>query len=111
MGEGESGGAHLALLKAPDWPFLRASSADDEGLFGAVLISNAEREVNQEIAARLRTEQGLAEYTAWNFHAECWFADGWFCAAVYTHHVHRATFTARTPEQLMRDVSDAYGWD
>jgi hypothetical protein len=108
MSEGESGGALPVLLKPPDWPFLRG---DHEGMFGAVFMSNADGQVNQEVAARLRNEQGLAEYTAWNFHAECWFADGWFCAAVYTHHVHRATFTARTPEQLMRDVSDAYGWD
>jgi hypothetical protein len=107
MSEDESGGAK-PLLKPPSWPFLRG---DDEGLFGAVLMCNEDGQVNQQVAARLRNERGLAEYTAWNFHAECWFADEWFHAAVYTHHVHRATLTARTPEQLMRDVSDAYGWD
>ena len=100
-------GREIGLVEAPNWPMLRSQ----HDIFGATLMSNCDREVDQNIAQRLRTEQVLAKYAGWNFNADCWFADGWFCAAVYTHHVHRATFSARTPEDLMQLVSEQFGWD
>lgn len=88
------------LLHIPDWPML-----DDE------LMSNFDHEVNQQMAQRLRHDQVTARYPAWNFFAHCWFADDQFHAAVLVYHEHVGSFSADTPEELMKAVSDAYGWD
>lgn len=97
-----------SLLEAPDWPMAKG---EDSGLFGAILMSNRDHEVNQDVAQQLRNNQVLAEYSGWNFHATCWFADEQFHAEVCVHHVHRATVSAPTPEELMELVSSDFGQD
>jgi hypothetical protein len=93
---------------APDWPFIED---DDRGIFGGMLMSNSDREVNDRVAERMKTEEVLAEYTGWNFHAACWYRDGQYHAEVCVHHVHRATISGPTPQDVMREVSDIFGWD
>lgn len=98
------------LTKPPDWPFLQG---EDGALFGVVLMSNSDDygKVNKAVAERMKHEQGLAEYTGWNFHAECWFADNQYHAAVYRYHIHRATLSANTPEELREAVSEGFGYE
>ncbi len=86
------------LLEVPDWPMIHED-----------LMSNFDHEVDAEVAQRLRTEQVLAPYPGWDFHADCWFADDQFHAAVFVYHVHRATLSADTPQELMELVSNEYG--
>jgi hypothetical protein len=93
------------LVKPPDWPILRGEDG-----WTVALMSNFDHEVDEEVAEKLRTENARAEYPGWNFNAECWFADGQFHAAVRTYHVHRETFSADTPEELMELVSGRFGW-
>jgi hypothetical protein len=88
------------LLKFPDWPEL-----DDN------LMSNFDHEVDQTVAQLLRNGRVWAGYPGWNFFAHCWFADDQFHAAVLVYHEHRSTISAETPEELMKAVSDTYGWE
>jgi hypothetical protein len=99
----------MVMITAPDWPWARYS--DDQGLCGDVLMSNYDGEINEDVAEALRSGQYLAEYTGWNFHATCWFADGLFHAEVSVYHVHRATISAETPAKLMKAVSEAFGYE
>jgi hypothetical protein len=92
----------------PDWPFLHGGN---EGLFGTVLMSNFDHQVDLAVAQRLKDEQGIAEYTAWNFHAECWFADGQYHALLCQHGIARATLSANTPEELMTLCCKGFGND
>lgn len=99
----------MSLLEAPSWPM--AQGGHRSGLFGSVLMSNSDHEVDQAVAQQLHDEQVLAEYSGWNFHAICWFDDGQFYAEVCSHHIHRATLSAPTPEELMEKVSNDFGSD
>lgn len=87
------------LQEPPDWPML-----DDD------IMSNFDHEVDQAVAQKLRDEKVLAPYPGWDFWACCWFSKGQFHAAVNTYRVHRATISAATPEELMKAVSDKFGW-
>lgn len=96
------------LLQPPEWPWI---DDPNRALYGGILVCNYEGEgVNERVAQRLPTEQRLAEFAARNFHGICWYADGRFHAAVCQFHVHVATLSADTPDELMRVVNDAYGW-
>jgi hypothetical protein len=75
------------------------------------LMSNFDREVDQDVAQRLQTEQVIANYPGWNFNAYCWFKDGLFYAAVRRYGTHVATISAETPAELMENVSNEFGWD
>lgn len=97
----------MTPISPPDWPFLRD---EDSGLCGAILMSNSDDGVNQAVAEHMKWNHGLAEYTGWNFHAICWYADGQYHAAVYRHHIHRATLDAATPEALKEAVSEGFGY-
>lgn len=89
------------LLAPPDWP-----------AFGEFLMSNFDHRVNQDVAQALRDGNVVADYPGMNFYARCWVGeDGRFYAAVKRYHVHVATFSAPTPEELMTAVSDEFGWD
>lgn len=85
-------------MNQPDWPEV------------AALMSNCDNEVDEKVAEQLKTEQVVARYPGWNFNAMCWFSDGLFHAAVWQYHVHVATMSAETPEQLMEAISSKYGW-
>jgi hypothetical protein len=92
-----------APVPVPDWPWL---DGDD------VLMSNFDRKVNADVADRLRAENKLGAYPGWNFHATCWVGeDSQFHAAVFTYHIHRATLSAATPEELMALVCAGFGED
>jgi hypothetical protein len=95
----EAAPAVEGLLEAPDWPW-----ADD------YLMSNFDHEVDEKIASELRNNQLRAKYSAWNFHAVCWFADGQYHAEICQYHNHVATLSAPTPEELMEKCCDEYGY-
>lgn len=96
-----------SLKEEPDWPWI---DEIDENC-SDVLMSNCDRKIDQEVAQKLKEHQAVADYTGWNFCCTCWYEDGKYYAAVYRHGVHRNTFDAETPEQLMELVSNRYGWD
>lgn len=98
----------MSMTKAPDWPFIQHP---DHGIFGGVLMSNCDHSVNAAVAERMKSEQVLAKYPGWNFHAVCWYADGLYHAEVSVLGVHRTTVSAFTPEDVMREVSSAFGQD
>lgn len=84
----------------PDWP-----DAGDS------LMSNFDGEVDEAIAAKLRSGQFTAGYPGWNFHARCWFADGQYHARVKVYCSVRGYYSADTPKELMRAISERYGYE
>jgi hypothetical protein len=98
-----------ARTEAPDWPFLHEQGEEHRSAFGDRLMSNYDHQVDHSVAERLRSGQFLAEYTGWNFHAVCWFADAMFHAEVCVRGIHRLTLSADTPEELMKAVSEVFG--
>jgi hypothetical protein len=87
------------MTEHPDWPEI------------GILMSNFDCKVDTEVADRLRKEQVIASYTGYNFYAYCWFQDGLFHADVWLYSSHVDTMSAETPEELMKEVSDEFGWE
>ena len=75
------------------------------------LMSNFDHVVNQDVAQRLRDGNCYAAYPGWNFHALVWFADGKFFCEIWRYRSYVESFCAESPEDLMRAVSDKYGWE
>lgn len=81
-----------------------------DGMYGAVLMSNFDHTVDEKVAERLKADPtAAAEYTAWNFHAACWYKDSQFHAAVSVYGDHQVTLSADTPEELMEACSERFG--
>lgn len=94
------------VTEIPDWPFI---DHDDRGMYGGLLMSNFDHEVNEDVAERMKTEQVLAEYTGRDFHAVCWYCDDQYHAKVCVYGVLRATISAPTPRDVMREVCEVFG--
>jgi hypothetical protein len=76
------------------------------------VMSNFDHTVDPGMDEDLRAGM-RGEHTAWNFHGEVWFdpAEGAFKEEVSVYKVVRGILSAPTLEELMRAVSDEYGWD
>lgn len=77
------------------------------------VMSNFDRIIEQDVVTLLKEESVLAGYPGWNFHSRVWFDKdkNKFMANVWQYHCHVATFQADTPEELMTEISDEYGYD
>jgi hypothetical protein len=93
---------------APEWPFVQA---EDQGIYGGILMSNFDHEVNEAVAERMKSEHVLAEYTGYHFHAVCWYLGEQYHAEVSVYGIPRATISADTPQEVMREVCEAFGSD
>ena len=74
------------------------------------VMSNFDREVDQEVADQLKSGKYFAPYPGWNFYGRVWWEDEWFCE-VWVQGSYDGTYNASTLEELMKDVSDFYGYD
>lgn len=84
----------------PDWP----KHNED-------LMSNYDHQVNKEVESLIKNNKILVDYPGWNFHAQCWFDNEKFHAAIKVYQVEQEILSADTPEELMEIVSLKYGWD
>jgi hypothetical protein len=75
-------------------------------------MSNFDHTVDPGLEDDLRAGM-RGEHSAWNFHGEVWFDpdEGVFKEEVSVYGVKRGVLSAPTLEELMRAVSDEYGWD
>jgi len=73
------------------------------------LMTNFDHSINLDVAAKLKTGNFVADYTAWDFSASVWFEDQCYCAKVIQHYSHIATITAETPADIMDRCSDEFG--
>lgn len=105
-------GEVISMLEPPqdfEWGHIEGQPKYN-GVFGYVLMSNSDHEVNLPVMEHMMTGNYAGEYTGWDFHGTCWYADElWYCA-VSRYHVHRGTISAKTPQALMQAVSAVFGW-
>lgn len=65
------------------------------------VMSNFDGEIDIEIA----------DYPAWNFHANVWLKDGMYYALVRRYHNHESTEQAETLAELMEICCVEYGYN
>jgi len=75
-------------------------------------MSNFDHSIDEGLEADLRAGM-RGVHSAWNFNGQVWYdADaGLFREEVWVYHVLAAERSAATLEDLMRVVSDEFGWD
>ncbi len=74
--------------------------------------SNFHGEINQQVAAAMKTEPLCADYPAWDWHGTVWFdqESQTYCCQVKRYGSHVDTVEAATPEQLREELCNKYGW-
>ena len=78
---------------------------------GEGIMSNYEREINQEIAEAIKGKNMFSRYSGWNFSGLVWWENGeWFCE-VFTYGFFQETFVGDTLQEIMDLVSNSYGYD
>lgn len=75
------------------------------------VMSNFDGEIDQGIAERLKDETAIADYPAWDFHAQVWFEDGIYYCLIKQYREHIATLEASTLKELMEEACSQYGFD
>lgn len=79
---------------------------------GPAGMSNSDHTVDDGIEDRLRNESVFTRYAGWNFNGLVWLdAEGAFSCQVWVYGSPVATVRAETLEDLMREVSDEWGWE
>ena len=77
------------------------------------IMSNCDHEIENEVVDILKREKRWASYPGWNFWGGVWWnrkRKKWACMVkCYREHVN--TIYADSPEELMKEVSDEYGYD
>lgn len=74
-------------------------------------MSNCDRSIDPGMERDLRAGQ-VGAYYGWNFCCDyVWFDSGCFLAAVFRYGQLREVKSADSLEDLMREVSESYGWD
>jgi hypothetical protein len=75
-------------------------------------MSNFDHTVDDGVEDRLRTERVWCRYAGWNFNGRVWLnAEGSFSCQVWVYGSPVATVQADTLDDLMREVSDEWGWE
>jgi prepilin-type processing-associated H-X9-DG protein len=74
------------------------------------LVTQFDYAIDDAVAAELQ-KGGYADYFAWNFKANVWFADGQYHAEIWRYHSHVDTISAPTALELVRECSAKYGTD
>jgi len=75
------------------------------------IASNLDNTWDLDVADVIRQNGKRACYPAWDFWGEVWWDDGkWHCE-VWVYRTARETITSDTIPELMRRVSDKYGYD
>ena len=75
------------------------------------VVSNYNGVVDREIAERLKAEDAVAEYPAWDFFALVWFEDGLYHAEVMRRGVYVDTVSAPSVRLLREECSNRWGWE
>ena len=77
------------------------------------VMSNFDHAIDQEVAQELLAGDCRAEYTGWNFFGNVWYEPGpkKYCCEVMQYHATMETVECDTLEDIMRTVSEKYGWD
>jgi hypothetical protein len=73
------------------------------------IMSNFDHRIEDGSENRLREEPVFGEYSAWDFWAAVWFADGVFKCMVKRYCSHIATFSAASLREIMEEACDKYG--
>lgn len=75
-------------------------------------MSNFDHTVYDGVEDRLRSERVFCLYAGWNFNGHVWLnAEGSFSCQVWVYGSPVATVQAETLADLMREVSDEWGWE
>jgi hypothetical protein len=77
---------------------------------GPNVMSNLGLRVDQDVAAVLRQGGFFSRHAAWDFNGLVWFRDDRWHEAVWVHRRYVASYTADSPEELMKLVNDQHGW-
>jgi len=94
------------LVKIEDDIVEKMENANDN------LMSNFDHKVNKEIEQQLKENYNLkADYPGWNFFGECWYKDDSFYCRVKCYRETVGYYKANTPEELMEEISNIYGYE
>lgn len=74
-------------------------------------LSNLFREIPVGLADDLKKGECFCDYSGWDFNAEVWWQNDAFQAFVRVYRIHQKTISAPSLEDLMRLVSDEFGYD
>ncbi len=77
------------------------------------VMSNFDREIDQAVAERLRTEERFSRYAGWNFNGRVWWdreLSVWKCE-VWTYGSPKDVVLSDTLEDVMTTVSNRWGYD
>lgn len=75
------------------------------------VMSNFDRQINQKVAKELEDNKLYADYPGLNFFGNVWLSENEWACEIWVYNSYRETITANSLENLMKTVSDKYGWD
>ena len=78
-----------------------------------VIMDNFNQEINNGKAGRLKQKKCFGVYAGWNFCGYVWFdrEEKKYTCLVCCYGTPRVIVRERTLKQIMRKVSERYGWD
>lgn len=77
---------------------------------GDEIMSNYDGLVMEETVSAIKGNKFYSHYSGWHFNGKVWFQDNrWHCE-VWQYHSHMETISANSPQELMTNVSDKYGY-
>ncbi len=78
----------------------------------APAMSNFDHLVEPGLAEAIGDGEHMADYAGWEFHANVYLGgEGVYVADVHRYHVHVDFITAPSPEELMIEVSEKWGYE
>ena len=77
---------------------------------GNAIISNLTNQIDQQIAAAIKSTNFFSRYAAWNFNGIIWWNDelGYWCAEIWRFNNYVASYLAETLEELAHEIDGIY---
>lgn len=79
--------------------------------FPEEIMSNFDREINEEVRTSIKNKQLYADYPAWNFHARVWYEKVRWRCEIWRFGSYIETISSKTLRGIMNKSSKKYGYN
>lgn len=78
---------------------------------GDELMSNFNHRIEKETAEAIKGKKLFSRYAGWNFNGLVWWQDDQWHCAVFCYGAYIETASENTLEEIMKTVSDKFGYE
>lgn len=83
---------------------------DNFKLYDVEIMSNFDRLIDYDVAKHIKGKKLFSVYSTWEFHSYVWWEGSMWHCEIWQHHRHTGTVSCKELHEIMRNVSDNYGY-